>query len=386
MGLAMTSAKAKRWGLIALVAVLVLIVGGAVGFRMAAGALKGKVAEALGPGSEIKALHVGWSGVVVEGLRIKGPQGWPAADTLRAERVRIVPSLRSLLSERIRLRSITVVKPYLSAWRTRDGRLRVVPSLLTEPTAREAAAGPPARAVTISRVTLQEGVVELFDATVGPSPLKIRLEQIQATVRDVVAPALTGKSQFDLTGVVKGIQRDGRASISGWAELRSKDSSVTAQLRSVDLVALQPYLTGAAETRVQKGALDLDLHSEVRKNGLRAPGRLVISDLEFAPARGAADTFMGVPRAAVVTFLKNKDNRIEVNFVIEGDVNNPRFALNEAFATRIASSLAENLGVSIREVAEGVGGLGQKGVEAAGEAAKGVGGTLQQLLGGQKKR
>ena len=80
---------------------------------------------------------------------------------------------------------------------------------------------------------------------------------------------------------------------------------------------------------------------------------------------------MGVPHAAVVSFLKNKDNRIEVNFAIEGDLNNPRFTLNEAFATRIASTLAENLGASIRQVVEGVGDLGQKGVEAAGEAAKG---------------
>ncbi|MCI0372100.1 MAG: DUF748 domain-containing protein [candidate division NC10 bacterium] len=386
MGRGMVGAKAKRWGVIALVAFLLVIVGAIVGFRMAAGLLKGKVVEALGPGSEIAALRVGWSGVVVEGLRIKGPQGWPAVDALRAERVTIAPSLRSLLSDRIRLRSITVVKPYLSAWRTRDGTLRVVPSLLTEPTDRPAAAGPPARTITISRVTLQEGVLELFDATVSPSPLKIRLEQIQATVRDVVAPTLTGKSQFDLTGVVKGIQRDGRAHVSGWAEVSSKDSSVKTELRSVDLVALQPYLTRAAETRVQKGALDLDLHSEVRTNRLRAPGKVVISDLEFAPARGAADTFMGVPRAAVVSFLKNRANKIEVNFVIEGDVSNPRFALNEAFATRIASTLAENLGVSIRGVVEGVGSLGQKGVEAAGEAAKGVGGALEQLLGGQKKR
>ena len=382
----MVSAKSKRWGLIALVALLLVVVGAVVGFRMAAGLLKGKVVEALGSGSEIKDLRVGWSGVVVEGLRIRGPQGWPAADTLRAERVTIAPSLLSLLSERIRLRSITVVKPYLSAWRTRDGTLRVVPSLLTEPTDRQAAAGPPARTVTIARVTLQEGILELFDATVGPSPLKIRLEQIQATVRDVVAPTLSGKSHFDLTGVVKGIQRDGRAHISGWAEVRSKDSSVKTELRSVDLVALQPYLTRAAETRVQKGVLDLDLHSEVRQNRLRAPGKVVISDLEFSPARGAADTFMGVPRAAVVTFLKNKNNKIEVNFVIEGDVSNPRFALNEAFTTRIASTLAENLGVSIRGVVEGVGSLGQKGVEAAGETAKGVGGALEQLFGGQKKR
>lgn len=59
---------------------------------------------------------------------------------------------------------------------------------------------------------------------------------------------------------------------------------------------------------------------------------------------------------------------------------------NEAFATRLASGLAENLGVSLRGVAEGVGGLGQKGVQAGEEAVKGVGGPLQQLFGGRKKR
>ena len=91
----MSNGKGMRWRLIALVALLILLVASAVGFRMAADVLKGKVAEALGPGSELQDLRVGWSGVIVEGLRIKGPQGWPAADTLRAERVRIVPSLRS---------------------------------------------------------------------------------------------------------------------------------------------------------------------------------------------------------------------------------------------------------------------------------------------------
>lgn len=381
----MASLNGKWWGLIALVALL-LLVASAVAFRMAAGVLKGKVAEALGPGSELEDLRVGWSGVVVEGLRIKGPQGWPAADTLRAERVRIVPSLRSLFSDRIRVGSITVVRPYLSAWRTRDGALRVIPSLLTAPADRQAGAGRPPRPVAIGRITLQEGVVELFDATVSSTPLKIRLEHIEATVQDVLAPTLAGRSRFDLTAVVKGIQRDGRASISGWAELHSKDSAVQTQLRSVDLVALQPYLTRTTDTRVQKGTLDLDLRSEVKQNRLRAPGKMVISNLELAPARGASDTFMGVPRAAVVAFLKDTENTIELNFVIEGDVSNPRFTLNESLATRVASALGEHLGVSLRGVAEGVGGLAQKGAEAAGEAAKEVGGALQQLLGGQKKR
>ena len=83
-----------------------------------------------------------------------------------------------------------------------------------------------------------------------------------------------------------------------------------------------PYASRAAETRVQKGT--------VRKRHLRAPGRVVISDLEFAPARGVWDTFMGLPRGAAVNSLKSKD------------LDNPHFALNEAFATRVAVWLPQS--------------------------------------------
>jgi len=383
----MASSKAMKWGIVTLVVVLVLVAGGILGLRIAGGIIKGKVVEALGPETEIKDLKVGWYTVEMEGLRIKGRQGWPAADTLRVERVVIAPSLRSLLSDRIRIRSITVVRPYISAVRTPDGKLQVVPSLLPGPAPKgKAPAGPPAPRVAVSRLTVEDGTVELFDATVAQPPLKIRLEKIQGTVRNVMVPSLKGKSQFDLTAAVKGVHRDGRGSLAGWAEVASKDSSVKTELRSVDLVALQPYISTAAEARVQKGALDLDLQSEVRNNHLRAPGKVVISDLEFAPATGALDTFMGVPRSVVVNFLKNKDNKIAMNFIIEGDINNPQFTLREALTTRIASGMAELLGVSIRGVAEGVGTLGRKGVETAGEAVKGLGGALQGLFGGQKKK
>ena len=374
----MGTPRTRTWALIALVVLLVLAVGGVVGFRVAVGILKGKVLEALGPDSEIKQLDVGWSAVQVAGLRIKGRPGWPAADTLRAERVVIVPSLRSLLSARIEVGSVSVVKPYLSALRTKEGKLLVVPSLLAGPAAKDqAAVGPPARSVAISRISLEDGVLELFDATVAQPPLKIRLEQIQATLRDLVVPTLTGKSRLEVTGLVKGVKRDGRAHVSGWLEVASKDSSITLELRSIDLLALQPYLIKAADTRVQRGTVDLDLQSEVSRSRLRAPGKLVISDLEFAPARGAWETVLGVPRAAVVGLLKSKDDKIEVHFVIEGDLDNPRFALNEAFGTRIASALADKLGVRLQGAAEGVAGLGRKGLEAAGEAARGVGDALK---------
>jgi len=83
----MARSKAKTWGLIALLVILALIVGGIIGFRIAAGILKGKVVEVLGPGSEVKEIQVGWSGVELHGLRIKGARGWPTTDALRAEGV-----------------------------------------------------------------------------------------------------------------------------------------------------------------------------------------------------------------------------------------------------------------------------------------------------------
>jgi uncharacterized protein involved in outer membrane biogenesis len=386
----MAGGRGKRWGLIAVVVLVVLITGGIVGFRVAVGVLKGKVVEALGPESEIRDIRVGWSSVDVEGLRIKGSRAWPAADTLRAERVVIVPSLRSVLSRQIGVQSITIVRPYLSALRTKDGQLHVVPSLLagTAGKGEPAASSAPdaSRTVSVGRITLRDGMLEFFDATVAQPPLKIRLEQVEATVRDLVVAALTGKTQLDLAAVLKGIQRDGTVTFAGWAEFATRDSSLKTRLRSVDLVALQPYFVKAPDTGVRKGTLDLDLQSDVSKGRLKAPGKLTISSLELAPAKGAFGTFMGMPREAVVASLKNRDNKIAVNFVLEGDVNNPQFSLNETLSTRLASSMAESLGVSLGGVATGAGTLGQSGVEAAGKAAKGAGSAVQRLFGGQKKR
>jgi hypothetical protein len=121
---------------------------------------------------------------------------------------------------------------------------------------------------------------------VGRRPLKIRLEKIQVTIDDLVVPALDDRSRFDIKGVVKGIHQDGRADISGWADLSTKESSVKLQLRSVDMLAIEPYLIKASDTGVRKGTLDLDLQSDVHNNRLKAPGKMTISDLALARQKG----------------------------------------------------------------------------------------------------
>lgn len=375
--------KYKRLWLV-LTCTIVLVVCAAIGYRMAAHSLKINVEQALGPDSEVGSIHVGWTGVTLEGLRIKGADQWPAEDTLRADHITIVPSLLSLFSETFRIHSVTVNRPYLSVLRTPMGKVLVIPGQLKADERRQESGeslGKPE--VAIRRITLRDGQVDIFDASVAKPPKRIHLERIEVVLGHLEIPTLTGRSSFSLSGVVKGSHTDGQVDISGWAEIATRDSSITMHLRSVDLVTLQPYISKAGDTKVRGGTLDLEVRSDVREKRLKAPGRIVISDLELAPSKGMFGTFLGVPRQAVLAFLEDRNNRITLDFTLEGDLDNPRFTLREALSEQLAATMAETLGVSVKGLAEGVGTLGQQGVDAAGEVAKGVGGAIEQILKGK---
>ena len=53
----------------------------------------------------------------------------------------------------------------------------------------------------------------------------------------------------------------------------------------------------------------------------------------------------------------SRDGRIEMEFRLEGRIDDPQFSINELFAARFAVGLAEKLGVSLGGVVEGVGSI-----------------------------
>ncbi len=371
----MAASKSQRWAVIGLAVVVSLVTLVAGGLYFGAKALKGKVEQALGPESEIGEIRLGLAAVEIIKLRIRAPSGWPAPDTLRAERIRIAPDLLGLLSARVNISSIVIEGGYVSTLRSADGRLRVVPSLLEKKDdKKESGKGPE---VGIGVIELKDGVMEFYDATVRRTPHRIRLEQLQAKVTDIHLPELKARSQLHLDGVLKGVRSDGKILIDGWMDFASKDSVIDNTLRGVDLVALQPYLLKASETGVRKGTLDLDLKSTIKANHLNAPGTLTLNGLELE----SGGTFMGMPRAAVVGFMKGKNDRITVKFTLDGKLDDPNFRLNEGFSTRVASSLGDIVGFSVEGLAKGAGSLGQKGVEAAGGAVEGVGKAVKGIFG-----
>ena len=96
-----------------------------------------------------------------------------------------------------------------------------------------------------------------------------------------------------------------------------------------------------------------------------------IRDLQLASSGGIGGTFLGVPRSMVLSFLKNNNNEISLDFVLEGDLGNPRFNLRENLATRLSVGLANKLGFSIVGAGSAIAGGGSKVIEETTKTIKG---------------
>jgi len=385
-------------GLLAVVAI-----GLVAAFRASVQLVRSEIVGALGPGARIGALEVGVRRLSVDDLVLPGTANWPADAALRAGRVAIAPSLLSLLTRQLRIASVDIDTPYVAMLRTRRGKLRIVPTLIG-PRARSAdgSDGEPAapraprprtpqakdeaevaaRSVSVGRIVISQGEVDLYDASVATPPWRIRMVGVDASVESVKAPQPSGRSPLDLKATLDGPSRAGTVSVSGWVDPETKDLELTAKLRGVDLLAFRPYAAHSTTAQLTSGAFDLDLQATVKGGRLNAPGHLVLSDIAFAASGG--DRVLGVPREVLMAALAQKNGKIALDFTLSGDVNDPRFSLNEAVAMQVATALVGALGgVSVPGLVQGVGKLGGATFKGADEVGKGVGDVLKGLLHGR---
>ncbi|AXQ30908.1 DUF748 domain-containing protein [Solimonas sp. K1W22B-7] len=353
-----------RRALIVLGAVLALLL---LAWQGAALALKRQVLAALGPEAQIGNVHLGLGSVVLEDLRVTAPKGWPGEDTLRAKRLRVEAELASLFSDRYRIGHITVEQGYLSMRRTRDGKLQLLPSLLGRSKKQDKDSGG-RFALRIDQIELKDSQLDFHDASLKGRPARVRIEALDAKLDELDLPGLGGRSKLQAQGRIKGRGQDGTVKLAGWLEIATRESDLTLTLRDVDLVPLEPYLLKAAEAGVARGQVDLDLHSQVKQRRLKAPGKLVLKNLELRSGKGVGGTFMGVSRKAVIASLKSGGDRIDLDFTLEGDLDNPRFALNETLSVRLAVGMAASLGIGLVDVVKDVGSATGRGIEAVGDA------------------
>jgi hypothetical protein len=365
-----------RRSLIFIALAAVVGVGGFAAWQYSVSSLKTFVERELGARGEVREIKVGLRGVEILDLRVRAPDAsWPGEDELRARRIRIVPNLFDLLTARLSIDSIGIEGVYVALLRTKTGEMKIVPSLLdgVSDTVEGTEGGKDGSGTTplgIDRVTVSDGVVEFYDESLRAKSVKLRIEQLEATIGKLRLPELAGQTNLKVDGVVKGNRQDGRLAIDGVFDVAAKTYGLAAKLRGVDMTLLQPYLIKATETGVRSGTLDIDLNSSIAGNRLRAPGALTLTGLELS---AGSSTFMGIPHKLATSLLQDKKGKISLKFVLEGNLDDPRFSLNEHLAARLGSSLTDMLGVNLKSLKD----IG----EAGGDSARAIGDSLGRALG-----
>jgi len=343
-----------------------LMLAGAAAVAVALGVItfavhdaKHRILQALGPRATVGSISLSYPTVTLRDVRVAAdttPGAWPAAEEFDAREVAIDISASSLWAYRrgapLEIADVRVADGTLALLRT-PGHLSILPALRDTSRA-QAVQMQATAALVIDHMRFDRLGVDLYDATLPGGKLqRLHFDGVQGTVGDLVLPRLAQTIALDLRGTLKGVERDGHASLKGSLAPATHDAALSVRLAGVDMLALQPYLLRLGERSVRHGTLDLSLDAEVANRQVHAPGQLAITGLEFGdPENGL---FAGAEKRAVLAALK-RDGRIELKFTLDGRTDDPKFSLDEHLALRVAGGLGEAIGGGVKGVATGVGG------------------------------
>jgi hypothetical protein len=374
----MAGSRARRGALWAIGIIVALVVVGVGGWLFVVHQMKERIIETLGPNGSVEDIDVGFGHVTLSRVRLRGPKDWPASDAMRAERIVLDVDMHSLIARPIHLRSVSVDNYYLSIVRSADGRVRILPGL--KETAREADSRSDNRErdehaqeeKLIDRVSFERGSMEFYDGSVQNPPYRVLIGDARATIDHIHLPALTTRTELSMTGSIKGPSHTGNVTWGGWMIIANKDSQTRATLRNVDVATLDPYLLkkAGAKAAVTGGTIDMTVDATVKDYRIHAPGTLTLNHLQISETGNPLDTFLSIPTKAAIAALKDRKEQIKLDFVLDGDLRDPKFSLSESLSKKLAAGFAKALGVSVEGVARG-----------AGDTVRGIGNALKNLLG-----
>lgn len=343
------------------------------------------IEKALGKDFSIGSIELKWGSVRVHGIAMKDRAG---KEVVKVENLMVKASFMGLLRRKYIVSSVLVEKPYIYVEIDRKGDLvsPVFPAgderarggvKKAEDTARPEGKQPP---VILRKIIIVNGSVDYLDRKSPTVPVMTKVRNINAEMHNLTVPFTNDLTHYTIKAAIPGSKSTASVKSEGGIRFLSKDMECTASVRELDITHFKPYYHGSRNVNVTKGFLDLDVRAKIVSRRVHAPGKAVLKGLEFGSGSGLGDKFMGVPVTLVVTFLKKSGDQIPVDFVISGDLDNPKFNIAESFMGRLSFGLAEKLGFSIKDIGESVFGLGTEGTKKVGEGIGGIGEGIKKIF------
>ncbi len=255
--------------------------------------------------------------------------------------------------QRMAIRQVTLLRPWLLVERDHQGGLPL--RTLLAPSAGGGAAAPAANAtaggepfaVSIARLTADEGGIRVVDRAVSPAfavdlqPAALRVAGFStlpaAPARVDLAGRVGAAAELALRGTIGAFGGPLRLDLSG-------------ELREFALPRTNPYLLHQVGWQTREGRLTTKLSCRIDGDALSARTDVRLSRLQLvrAASHDEAQTRIGLPLGLITTLLKDRRGDINVSFPVGGRLSDPRFDFRDAIwsAVRTVAINAITLPVS----------------------------------------
>lgn len=364
------------------IAVVVIILGVTVAILItqANKLIKTELESMLGKNFSIQRLELNWGKVEGTGISFKSPAG---KEILKIGNVSIEADFLGFIRNEYVISGVLLKDLYMLIETDKQGNV-IMPALPAEKEKKEkkdtkdTKESPP---VFIKNIGVRNGSIDYLDRKTAKTPILTKVRNIQLDAKDIAIPLSTNFTPYTLKADVPGNMSTGTLMSKGKIKLKTQDADSRVETRRLDITAMKPYFQKEGSVNVTKGFLDLDMDVKIASRMIRAPGSLVLRDLEFESGSGMGSKFLGVPLSMVIAFMKNSNNEIPLKFVVEGSLDNPKFSLAESMSAKLSSGLAEKLGLSVKGIGGSAVNLGSEGTKTIGSGIKGLADGIKRRLG-----
>jgi hypothetical protein len=355
------------------VTILVLIVSIALLIKNANRIIKHELESFIGEDFSARRIDLYWGKVEALDISFKNLAG---KEVFKTDRLILEADFIGLLKKEYILSNLSFENPYLFLEKDTKGKI-VTPFPKKGSMKEEEKPMPP---VFFKKIQVTNGSLDYLDRSTSSRPVLTKLRNVELEFKDLIFPLEDNFSSYSLSAGIPGKQHAGSLKSNGKIKLANKDMDGNIEIKRLDITDFKPYYQKKGDVNVTRGIIDMNMDVKIRSNKINSPGKAVLKDLEFERGSGMGNTFLNMPLSAVVSFLKNNNDEIVVNFVVEGDLDNPKFNLRESFLNRISIAMAQKLGLSIQRIGESIVETGAEGAKEVGKSAKGIGETIKKFL------
>lgn len=191
--------------------------------------------------------------------------------------------------------------------------------------------------VDIPEILISASAIDFKDESL-PIPFQTVIGDVNGEIRDV-STAPGARTGVDIKGTVDGYAP---VSLSGSAEPFSKPPALDLLLtfNGVDLVTLTPYSGTYAGYAIERGLLNLELEYSLEQDRLKGRNDIVINQLKLGE-KVDSDKAVNLPLELALALLTDINGVIDLKVPVEGDVDDPEFALGSVIAGALVNLITK---------------------------------------------